>query len=98
MERYATKEASAAALVSLGFIRFDDIWFDTPMETETGSPFVQCMLYQCPNKYWCVDVNGWKNSGFSAPVVWDGPTVDWDKSIPLDDFVEWLNQYNPGWR
>ena len=76
MEAYATKEATAAALVSLGFIRFDDVWFDSPKEDEFGGPMVQCRIYQCSNKYWCVDVSG-AVDGFEAPIVWNGAKADW---------------------
>lgn len=98
MESYATLAATAAALESLGFIRFDDVFFDAPKETETGSPVVQCIAYRCSNGYWCVDVGGHITDGFSAPVVWNGPKADWDHANELDEFVAWLDQYNPGWR
>ena len=99
MERYATKEATAAALVSLGFIRFDDVWFDSPKSTEIGSPVVQCHIYQCANQYWCVDIDvAGANVGWSAPIIWDGPRADWDKSNELDEFVAWLDEANPAWK
>ena len=99
MERYATKEATAAALVSLGFIRFNDVCFDSPNETEIGGPVIQCYIYQCANKYWCVDIDvAGSNAGYGAPIVWDGPRADWDKSDPLHEFVKWINQANPAWR
>ena len=99
MERYATKEATAAALVSLGFIRFNDVCFDSPNETETGSPVIQCHIYRCANQYWCVDIDvADSNAGWSAPIVWDGPRADWDKSDPLHEFVERITQANPAWR
>ena len=93
MESYASKQDTVAALEQLGFIRFDDVWFDSPKETETGSPVAQCYIYQCRNGYWCVDVDG-----FDAPIVWHGPKADWDKTNELDEFVNWLDNYNPGWR
>ena len=98
MEAYATKEATAAALVSLGFTRFDDVWFDSPKEDEFGGPMVQCRIYKCRAGHWCVDVCGYAPDGFSAPVVWNGPKADWDHTNELDEFVAWLDQYNPGWR
>ncbi len=98
MEAYATKEATATALVSLGFIRFDDVWFDSPKEDEFGGPMVQCRIYKCRAGHWCVDVDGYTPDGFSAPVVWNGPKADWDHANELDEFVAWLDQYNPGWR
>ena len=98
MEAYATKEATATALVSLGFIRFDDVWFDSPKETETGSPVVQCRIYKCRAGHWCVDVSGETTDGFDSSIVWNGPKADWDHANELDEFVAWLDQYNPGWR
>lgn len=102
MEAYATKQDTVDALVTLGFIPFEDEdgrqYLDSAKETDTGSPYVQLYVYQCSNKYWCVDANGILNSGFDAPVVWKGPRADWDKAVELDEFVEWLDQYNPGWR
>ena len=97
MEAYATKEATAAALVSLGFTRFDDVWFDSPKEDEFGGPVVQCYIYKCSNKYCCVDVSGTVDR-FEAPIVWNGPKADWDHANELDEFVAWLDRYNPGWR
>ena len=98
MERYASFEATAAALVSLGFIQFPDEadrqWFDSPKETETGSPVAQAYVYQCSKGYYCVDVD----DGYCAPIVWNGPRADWDKTNVLDEFVAWLDKYNAGWR
>ena len=31
-------------------------------------------------------------------IEWDGPRADWDHANELDEFVAWLDQYNPGWR
>lgn len=87
MEAYATKEATAAVLVALGFTRFDDVWFDSPKTDEFGAPVVQCRIYQCRAGHWCVDVTG-EISGFEAPIVRD------DFSL----FITWLDRHNPGWR
>lgn len=98
MEGYASFEATAAALLSLGFIQFPDeadrCWFDSPKETEMGLPVVQAYVYQCCAGYWCVELDG----GYAAPIVWHGPRADWDKTNALDEFVSWLNEHHAGWR
>lgn len=100
MEAYASKQDTIDALLSLGFIQFDDVWFDSPKETETGSPMVQLYIRRSHggDGYWLVEVSGYKTDGFTSNVVWNGPRATGDTTNELDEFIEWLDQYNPGWR
>ena len=96
MEAYATKDATVAALEQLGFTRVvpDELFFDSPKNDEFGMPVVQAFVYQCPNKYWCVDLEG----AFRAPIVWSGPQASWDTTDTTQGFIDWLDQNNTGWR
>ena len=99
MEHYASKEDTAAVLVKLGFIRFDDVWFDSPAEDEFGMPVVQVWIYQCRENYWCVETTGRSsNMAYSSTIVWKGPKADWDKMDETVEFVEMLDKEFPGWR
>lgn len=95
MELYATKEATIAFLEQLGFTRVveDELFFDSP-KSDFGGAIIQLFVYQCANGYWCVDAD----NGYMAPVVWNGPKADWDKSSLSDEFVAWLDNHHPGWR
>ena len=93
MESYATKEDTIAFLLSLGFIKVCDTFYDSP-GVDVFGPIVQVHVYVCGNGYCCVDVDG----GFKAPVVWSGPKADWDDSDPGQDFITHLDKYFPSWR
>lgn len=97
MESYATKEATEAFLVSLGFKPLETatgvVFYDSPGEDVFGT-IVQVHVYQCNNGYYCVDVDG----GWRAPVVWNGPKAEWDKKDTSEEFVAYLDLYFPGWR
>lgn len=98
MEQYATKEATVAALESLGFVRVvpKELFFDSPKNDAYGMPVVQAYVYQCRNRYWCVALDG--DYDYKAPIVWDGPRAEWDKSDTTVDFVKWLDKHYSGWR
>ena len=93
MEEYATKEDTIAFLLSLGFTKVTENFYDSPGVDEHGS-IVQVYIYVCDNGYCCVDVDG----GYKAPVVWSGPKADWGTSAPGEDFVNYLDKYFPNWR
>ena len=46
-------------------------------------------LYQCAYNYWCVDIDG----GWKAPIVWSGPTADWDTETQEDKDKELLRWF-----
>lgn len=94
---FATKEATVACLISLGFtaVEGDDRYYDS----QTGDdwfPIVQAHVYQCSNGYYCVSLDG--DYDWSAPVVWNGPVADWDTTNTTTEFTEWLDRYYPGWK
>ncbi len=93
MKEYATKEDTIAFLLSLGFTKVTEDFYDSPGVDEHGS-IVQVYIYVCGNGYYCVDADG----GFLAPVVWSGPKADWDDSDPGRDFITYLDKYFPNWR
>ena len=93
MEQHATKEDTIAFLLSLGFTKVTEDFYDSPGTDEHGS-VVQVFIYLCSNGYYCVDADG----GYLAPVVWSGPRSGWDTSGPGQDFVNYLNKYFPNWR
>lgn len=97
MESYASREATAAFLESLGFKSLETttgvVFYDSPGEDVFGT-IVQVHVYQCNNGYYCVDVDG----GWRAPVVWNGPKAEWDKKDTSEEFVAYLDLYFPGWR
>lgn len=93
MKVYATKEGTIAFLLSLGFTKVTEDFYDSPGVDEHGS-IVQVYIYPCSNGYYCVDADG----GFLAPVVWSGPKADWDTSDPGQDFITHLDKYFPNWR
>ena len=98
MEQYATKEATVAALESLGFVRVapKKSFFDSPKSDAYGMPVVQAYVYRCRNGYWCVALDG--DGGYEAPIAWNGPRADWDKSDTTADFVKLLDKCYSGWR
>ena len=93
MEGHATKEDTIAFLLSLGFTKVTEDFYDSPGVDEHGS-IVQVYVYECSNGYYCVDADG----GFKAPVVWSGPKAVWDTSDPGQDFITHLDKYFPNWR
>ena len=93
MKECATKEDTIAFLLSLGFIKVTEDFYDSPGVDEHGS-IVQVYIYVCRNGYCCVDADG----GFLAPVVWSGPKADWDNQEPGKEFVAYLDKNYPGWR
>lgn len=95
MEQYATKEATIALLQQLGFTRVaeGELFFDSPKINGWGLPVIQLFAYQSSNGYWCVDVG----SGYRAPVIWNGPKAEWDKTNMSDTFIAWLDKHCPGW-
>ncbi len=97
MEAYATKDATVATLKQLGFVQVvpNELFFDSPKSDEYDMPVVQAFVYQCPNKYWCVALDG---DSFSAPIVWNGPRANWDKTDTTEEFVQWLDKHYTGWR
>ena len=100
MERYASKEASIAALNSLGFVQIveeeygEHIFFDSPKENYWRMPVVQISIYKSNAGYWCVDVEG----GYRAPCVWKGSRAEWDKTHTLVEFTKFLDANHPGWK
>ena len=93
MKEWATKEDTIAFLLSLGFTKVTEDFYDSP-GVDVFGPIVQVHVYVCGNGYCCVDVDG----GFMAPVVWSGPITDWDDQDSGQEFVEYLNKNHPGWR
>ena len=93
MKVYATKQGTIAFLLSLGFTKVAEDFYDSPGVDEHGS-IVQVHIYLCGNGYYCVDADG----GFLAPVVWSGPKADWDNQDSGQEFVDHLNKNHPGWR
>ena len=93
MEGHATKEDTIAFLLSLGFTKVTEEFYDSP-GVDVYGPIVQVYVYECSNGYYCVDADG----GFKAPVVWSGPKADWDTSDPGQDFITHLDKYFPNWR
>lgn len=103
MEAWASKEATLSALTALGFIQVSlgeedrkdsEVFLDSPKDDGFG-PVVQVRAYRCRLGYWCVAADF---DGFQAPVVWNGPRADYDKSNPTDEFIAHLDTYYPGWR
>jgi len=97
MESYATKQATIDALISLNFIPISDTCLDSPGEDPFGGPMIQVDIYKCRNGYWCVAANGFEVSGFSAPIVWNKPGQV-DDGWSLQNFLNWCDEHNPGWR
>jgi hypothetical protein len=93
LKEYATKEDTIAFLLSLGFTKVTEDFYDSP-GVDVYGPIVQVYVYECSNGYYCVDADG----GFKAPVVWSGPKADWDTSDPGQDFITHLDKYFPNWR
>ena len=93
MEKYATLEASAEVLKSLGFTSDDNKTFHSPGKNEKGS-VARALIYKCRNGYYGVDVEG----GWQAPVVWHGPSAEWGLTDVSREFTDWLNQHFPGWK
>ena len=103
MEAYATLKDTLAALQSIGFSKIDEVnghvYMDSPKGTNMGAVAQLHVCQLARSKYWVVDVTTAEIvNGFVAPVVWEGPKAQWDNSKPLDEFVEWLDEYAPGWR
>jgi hypothetical protein len=94
MEAYATKYDTVNVLLDLGFIQTDKDYFDSPNSNDKGMPIVEIRVYQCHNNYFCVDANG----DWGAPVTWNGPKAEWDKTNETELFVSWLNDNHPGWK
>ncbi len=95
MESYASLQDTISVLEQLGFqlVEEGSFFFDSPGTDWAGS-VVQAYVYECRNGYWCVDLDG----NWLAPVVWNGPKADWDKSDTTKDFVLFLDQQCKGWR
>lgn len=99
MEKFASFEATVAALVGLGFVRVssESCFFDSPKEcSRYHMPVVQAYVHQCSKEYWCVELDG--EHAFNAPCVWNGPKADWDHSNTLQEFTQYLDNHYPGWR
>lgn len=99
MEEYATKEATVAVLIGLGFKPDSNEhkpgYFNPPKSDESRhGGRATAYVYKCRHGYYCVDVEG----GYQAPVTWSGPKADWDKTDPRQEFIDWLDQQFPGWR
>jgi hypothetical protein len=50
--------------------------------------------FTCSLGYTCVDIDG---GGWMAPVVWNGPTADWDigDDETRSQFIDYLMTHNP---
>lgn len=96
MVEYATKEATISVLTGLGFkiVSNKPDHFIPPKSGEGRHGTAMVHIYKCRNDYYCVDVQG----GWQAPVVWNGPKADWDKTDTRQEFIDWLDQQFPGWR
>lgn len=94
---FATKEATIAFLISLGFtqVECDNRFYDSPKGDEY-MPVVQAYVYKCLHGYFCVTLDG--DYGWSSPVVWSGPTASWDSACTSEEFVSYLDKHYPGWR
>lgn len=102
MEQYASKEDTIKALLEIGLVQVESKpdYYLSPTSflnpaSQMYTPVVMCRVYQCHEKWYCVQVglNGWR-----APVIWNGPKADSDKTNPIEEFVSYLNMYYPGWR
>jgi len=91
---YATKAATIACLLSLGFIAHedDDCYYDSPADDEFGGPVVQAYIYLSQARYWCVDLDG----GYRSPCVWNEPVTSWHTSATTVEFIAWLDKEHAG--
>lgn len=92
---YATKAATIACLLSLGFIAHEDndCYYDSPADDEFSGPVVQAYIYLSQAGYWCVDLDG----GYRSPCIWNGPVASWDTSDTSVEFKVWLDKEHAGW-
>lgn len=95
MESYASLQDTVSVLERLGFQRVKEgsFFFDSPKSDAFGS-IVQVYVYQCRNRYWCVDLDG----NWLAPLVWTGPKAVWDTTNQTAEFIAFLDKEFPGWR
>ena len=97
MEHFASYQDSRTVLEELGFIPLSESSEETIFDSRGTDQFgsvVQVYLYQCHNSYWCLDIDG----GYLAPIVWNGPRAEYDKSDTKADLIKWLDENHPGWQ
>ncbi len=94
LETYAPRVDTIAVLESIGFKEINDQ--PGHMLSPTG---LKASVYLSLAGYWCAmfSDDDWEDS-WGAPVLWKGPTAQWDNSNPTEEVVNHLNKYHPGWR
>ena len=90
MKEWASKEDTVNKLLELGFVPGPrNGWFTCKLKNKAVA-----RIYECRNGYYCVSVD----DAWLAPIVWKGPKADWDKVDCTDEFIDFLNEFYPGWR